>query len=76
MSGGVLVSDLTPESAGTKDWYYYVSTREGYKAVEIGKFKKINKIMKTETMILAILVAIVFFYLGKYIERIEWNKLT
>jgi hypothetical protein len=32
--------------------------------------------METETMILAILVvAIVFFYLGKYIERIEWNKL-
>jgi hypothetical protein len=37
---------------------------------------KTNKIMETETMILAILVvAIVFFYLGKYIERIEWNKL-
>lgn len=34
-----------------------------------------NKMNKIETMILAILIAIVFFYLGKYIERIEWNKL-
>lgn len=34
--------------------------------------------METKTMILGLLfllVTIVFFYLGKYTERIEWNKL-
>jgi len=35
---GISVSTLTPESAGNKDWYYYVSTAEGYKAVNIGNF--------------------------------------
>jgi hypothetical protein len=31
--------------------------------------------MEKVTIILAIFVAIFFFFLGKYTERIEWNKL-